>query len=76
MRYEATDPAESLVLFEALRTATLRLLRHVDPPRLAHAGLHEERGQENILHIMKMFAGHDLNHLGQIVRLLADARPR
>jgi hypothetical protein len=75
-RYEATDPAESLTLFETLRLATLRLLKRVDPARLAHAGLHQERGPEPILQIIKMYAGHDLNHLNQIERLLDEARRR
>lgn len=75
-RYEETDPLESVALFEALRMATLRLLRRVDPARLAHAGRHQERGEESIGHIMRMYAGHDLNHLAQIERLLEDARQR
>jgi uncharacterized damage-inducible protein DinB len=73
-RYDQTDAAESVALFEVLRRSNLRVLRVVDPVRLAHAGLHEERGRESVTHIMRMYAGHDLNHLGQIERLLADAR--
>jgi uncharacterized damage-inducible protein DinB len=73
-RYETREPARSVDLFETLRTATLELLRSVDPGRLDHAGLHEERGRESIRHIMRMYAGHDLNHLGQIERLLNEAR--
>ena len=33
-----------------------------------------ERGRECIAHIMRMYTGHDLNHLGQIERLLAEAQ--
>jgi hypothetical protein len=73
-QYETTDPAASVALFEALRTATLRVLRGADPERLEHAGLHQERGREPIGHIVRMYAGHDLNHLGQIERLLDEAR--
>lgn len=72
--YDQTDAAESLAVFEVLRTATLRVLRTADPERRRHAGLHQERGRESIDHIMRMFAGHDLNHLGQIERLLSEAR--
>ena len=43
------DPMASVALFEALRTATLRLLRSVDPARLEHAGLHTERGPGSIV---------------------------
>lgn len=73
-RYDTVPVAESVALFEALRTATLGVLDRVDPARHAHAGLHAERGRESIDHLMQMYAGHDLNHLGQIERLLADAR--
>jgi hypothetical protein len=72
--YEKTDPTASVALFEALRTATLRVLRSVDPARLEHAGLHSERGQESIDHLMRMYAGHDLNHRAQIERLLDEVR--
>ena len=72
--YEQTDPAHSLVLFEALRRSTLRVLSATDPERLKHAGMHQERGRESIEHLLRMYAGHDLNHLGQIERLLSEAR--
>jgi hypothetical protein len=32
--------------------------------------MHAERGQESIEHIVRMFAGHDINHLQQIERIL------
>jgi DinB family protein len=73
-RYEDAPPAESVGLFGALRTATLRLLRRVDPARLRHAGTHAERGRESVEQLARMFAGHDLNHLAQIERLLGEAR--
>lgn len=72
--YMDTDPMESVALFGALRASTLRVLRAVDRARLEHAGMHEERGREAIPHLMRLYAGHDLNHLAQIERLLAEAR--
>lgn len=72
--YETVPATESAELFGTLRAATLRVLRDVDPARRQHAGMHAERGQESIDHIMRMYAGHDLNHLGQIERLLDEAR--
>lgn len=71
LRYEATDPAESVELFEATRTGNLRLLRRVDPKRLENHGIHPERGRETAVHLMRLFAGHDLNHLRQLEQLLA-----
>jgi hypothetical protein len=32
--------------------------------------MHAERGQETIEHIVRLLAGHDLNHLQQIERIL------
>jgi hypothetical protein len=73
-RYEQADAAESLALFEILRASNLRLLKTVDPARHQHHGLHQERGKETIMHLVRLYAGHDLNHLGQIERLLAEAQ--
>ena len=73
-RYETVPAAESVGLFSALRHATLRVLRQVDPARLRHAGRHAERGPESIGRLTQMYAGHDLNHLAQIERLLSEAR--
>ena len=36
-----------------------------------HYGMHAERGQETIEHVVRMFAGHDINHLQQVERILA-----
>lgn len=69
-RYQDADPAESLQLFDANRTATLSLLRRVDPALRANHGMHGERGKETIEHLIRLYAGHDLNHLSQIERLL------
>ena len=66
LRYAATDPMESVDLFEAARTANLRLLRRVGPERLENHGMHPERGRETVAHLIRLFAGHDLNHLGQM----------
>jgi tRNA-binding EMAP/Myf-like protein len=76
-RYDATDPGLSLELFDVNRRATLALLRRVDPARHQHAGMHAERGRESITHLVRLYAGHDLNHLAQIERIVgADPAPR
>jgi len=69
-RYEDADPFESVQVFEANRTATLSLLRRVDPARYANYGMHAERGKETIEHLIRLYAGHDLNHLTQIEQLV------
>jgi len=73
LRYEATDPAESTELFEAARVANLRLLQRVDVRRHENYGMHAERGRETVTHLIRLYAGHDLNHLGQIERIVAKA---
>jgi hypothetical protein len=72
-RYADTPAAESVSLFTTVRRATLRLLKQVDAARHQHAGMHAERGRESVTHIMRLYAGHDLNHLAQIERILAEA---
>lgn len=69
-KYADADPGESLDLFEASRTSNLSLLRRVDPALHANHGLHAERGKETITHLIRLYAGHDLNHLAQIEALL------
>jgi DinB superfamily len=69
--YEKRDPRKSLELFRALREANLALLKSLTPEQWKHYGMHAERGQESIEHLVRMFAGHDINHLQQVERILA-----
>jgi len=68
--YDKRDPRKSLELFRTLREANLAMLKSLTPEQWKHWGMHSERGQESIEHIVRMFAGHDLNHLLQIERIL------
>jgi hypothetical protein len=68
--YEKRDPRQSLELFRTLREANLALLKSLTPEQWKHYGIHSERGQETVEHIVRMFAGHDLNHLAQIEAIL------
>jgi hypothetical protein len=68
--YEKRDPRKSLELFRALREANLALLKSLTPEQWKHYGMHSERGQETIERVVQMFAGHDLNHLSQIEKIL------
>ena len=70
-RYADADPFGSLQLFEVNRSANLALLKRVDPALHANYGMHAERGMETIGHLIRLYAGHDLNHLTQIERLLS-----
>jgi hypothetical protein len=68
--YEKREPRKSLELFRTVREANLALLKSLTPEQWQHYGMHAERGQESIEHIVRMFAGHDINHMQQIERIL------
>jgi hypothetical protein len=72
--YEKRDPRKSLEQFSVLRDANLALLKSLMPAQWQQYGMHAERGQETIEHIVRMTAGHDINHLQQIERILAGKR--
>jgi DinB family protein len=68
--YDKRDPRQSLEQFRVLREVNLALLASLDPAQWKHYGMHAERGQETIEHIARMYAGHDINHLQQIEKIL------
>jgi hypothetical protein len=72
-KYADADPFDSIEVFEVNRRATLAVLRRVDPARHKNHGMHAERGKETIEHLIRLYAGHDLNHLSQIERILGAA---
>lgn len=67
--YETADAARAITEFGVLRDANLRLLTRAKPEDLARVGIHSERGEESISHLMKLYAGHDILHLNQIARI-------
>jgi hypothetical protein len=69
--YAKRDPRKCLEQFRAVREANLALLKSLTPEQWKHYGMHTERGQETVEHIVRLMAGHDLNHLQQIERILA-----
>jgi uncharacterized damage-inducible protein DinB len=69
LHYDEADPAESLETFGVLRRANLRLVERASPQDLKRVGVHAERGEESLEHLMGLYAGHDLLHLQQITRI-------
>jgi hypothetical protein len=69
--YDKRDPRKCVEQFRVLREANLALLKSLTPEQWKHHGMHSERGPETVEHIVRMFAGHDLNHIAQIERILA-----
>ncbi|HVM93554.1 MAG TPA: DinB family protein [Terriglobales bacterium] len=70
LNYNKRDPKKALIQQRVFREANLELLKTLTPEQWKHFGIHSERGQESIEHIVKMIAGHDLNHIQQIERIL------
>ena len=68
--YDKRNPRRSVEQFRTLREANLALLKSLTPDQWQHHGVHSERGVETIDRIAHMFAGHDVNHLRQIERIL------
>jgi uncharacterized damage-inducible protein DinB len=68
--YNKRDPRKSIELHRVVREANLLLFKSLFPEQWKHYGQHAERGQESIEHIVRMVAGHDVNHTHQIERIL------
>lgn len=67
--YGEADAEESIREFGVLRTGNLRLLSKASPDDMRRVGVHTERGEESVGHMIKLYAGHDLLHLNQIARI-------
>jgi tRNA-binding protein len=78
--YQNLDAFGSLALFRVLRRSFLAIVHGLGDEALDRFGVHAERGRESIRHLLRLYAGHDINHLQQIERLLeqqeSDQRPR
>ena len=68
--YAHRDPRESLATYRTLREANLALLKSVSRKLWDNYGVHQERGNESVSHVVRMVAGHDLNHLQQVEAIL------
>ena len=71
LHYDKRDWKKSFEQYRALREANLALLKSLTPEQWKQHGVHNERGPETVETIVKMFAGHDINHFQQIERILA-----
>jgi uncharacterized damage-inducible protein DinB len=67
--YADTDAEKALAMFEALRASNVALLERATQEDLRRVGVHEERGEESVAHMMRLYAGHDLVHRRQLARI-------
>jgi hypothetical protein len=74
--YARRDPRQSLANFRTLREANIALLKSVSRKLWENYGVHAERGNESVNHVVKMVAGHDLNHLQQVQKILQAGREK
>jgi uncharacterized damage-inducible protein DinB len=72
-RYAAYSFDSALALFEAARNWNLRLLLTISEEDRRHPTTHPERGTMTFWTIVETMAGHDINHLLQIEKIVADA---
>jgi hypothetical protein len=71
--YAHRDGKQSLETFRVLREANLALLKSLPKSLWDNYGVHQERGNESVGHIVRMLAGHDINHLRQVEGILKPA---
>ena len=69
LRYRDADVADAMAVIRVLRAANLRLLESLSEEEMQRGGVHTERGEESVEHMIRLYAGHDLVHLQQIDRI-------
>jgi hypothetical protein len=69
LRYDESSLVTALDDFEVLRRSNLRLLAGVSGDDLKRVGVHAERGEESVGHMVRLYAAHDLLHLRQLDRI-------
>jgi hypothetical protein len=74
--YAKRDSAASLEAFRVLRENNLAMLKALPKNLWENYGMHQELGKETITHIVRMFAGHDLNHLAQVENIKKRSRSK
>ena len=69
LRYDQAPVEMALEEFRVLRRSNLRLIAAASPDDLRRVGVHAERGEESVAHMIRLYAGHDLLHLRQLTRI-------
>lgn len=70
-KHNDRDPSELVEDFAVLRAINLRFWRSIPGDKLARVGLHNERGEESLGDMLKLYAAHDCYHLAQMDRYLS-----
>jgi hypothetical protein len=72
-RYRSVPLDIAVSQLTSLRAANLRLWRSLSREELQRVGIHSERGDESIIHMLRLSGGHDLVHRRQIDRIFEAA---
>jgi len=67
--YDQAPVDVALEDFRVLRRSNLLLIEKASPGDLERVGVHAERGEESVVHMIRLYAGHDLLHLAQLTRI-------
>lgn len=71
--YSRHDPEISIETFRVLRANNLRMLQALPEDLWENYGMHSTRGRETVAHIVRMYAGHDQNHLAQVDKIAKES---
>jgi hypothetical protein len=69
LHYDQADLIGSLAEIRAIRAGNLHLIRSLGAAERKRVGVHSERGEESVEHLVRMYAGHDILHLNQLARI-------
>ena len=73
-KYETWSATEALEMFRLLREANLRMLDSLSPEQWERSGNHVERGKLTVRELARHMAAHDINHIEQIEKLIANQK--
>lgn len=69
-KHNDSDPVVLVDDFSAMRAINLRFWRSIPTDQYNRVGLHNERGEESLGDMLKLYAAHDLYHLQQFDRYM------
>jgi hypothetical protein len=69
LRYSESTAGQSLTVFDVLRSANIEILDRISEDEFGRVGIHEERGEESLGFMIRLYAGHDILHMKQIDRI-------
>jgi len=72
--YDKRKISQMLEIFRVLRASNYELLGSLSPDKFERTGNHSEHGRMTLLDLLRTYAGHVENHVGQIQRTRAAYR--